>query len=408
MTHTPTRPRPPFHEVLVSIVLPVYNERQVLPELIEAIDRAMRSCAARWEAVFVDDGSTDASPEILDELAAQDERVRVVHLSRNFGHQAAVHAGLVFARGDVLVLMDSDLQDAPDAIPRFLFEWQAGYDVVYAVRTNRKEGLLKRLAFRAFYRLLSLISSTPIPLDAGIFGLIDCRVARQITGLIERDRYYAGLRTWVGFRQKGIEVERRVRYDGRPRVSLRGLFRLAKTAVFSFSTAPISMFYIIAGLALATFAGLGILAVASKIIAGTALAPWVSNLLVASFFGGLNALGLAILGDYVVRIYDQVRGRPLFIVDRTTNMQSTGVGQPSGAHKPDELSSKDPKETDVAKRAAAAELVGGTASDASDAPWLTGRAEDDADSLALLEQVSNLLDEASPSPASDPSTPTPS
>ncbi len=215
--------------------------------------------------------------------------------------------------------MDSDMQDAPEAIPRFLAEWRAGYDVVYAVRTQRKENLLKRFLFAAFHRLMSAVASVPIPADAGIFGLIDRRVARQIVALGESDRYFPGLRSWVGLRQKGIVVERNARYDEQPRVSLRGLFRLAKTAMFSFSSFPLTIFHVIGALAAMVFVALGGFSIFCKLFTDQAIPGWTSHILTGSFFGALNALGISILGEYVIRIYDQVRGRPQYVVDRTVN-----------------------------------------------------------------------------------------
>ncbi|MEZ6071541.1 MAG: glycosyltransferase family 2 protein [Pirellulales bacterium] len=312
--------RPPLAETVVSVVLPVFNEEAVLTQLVDAIRQAVSGAGADYEIVFVDDGSTDRSGLLLDGMAAKNERVRVVHFSRNFGHQAAVLAGLVHATGDCVVLMDSDLQDAPDAIPRFLAEWQGGYDVVYAVRTQRKEHAVKRLLFTTFYRLLASISSTPLPLDAGNFGLIDRRVVREIVALGERDRYFAGLRSWVGFRQRGVVVERLARYDDQPRVSLLGLLRLAKTAVFSFSTLPVRAFTLIGFTALGVFTLLGGFSLFCRLFTNLAIPGWTSGILSASFFGALNALGISILGEYVIRIYDQVRGRPVYIVDRTVNL----------------------------------------------------------------------------------------
>ena len=238
---------------LISVVLPVYNEARVLPELLRRVSGALAACAADYEIIFVDDGSSDQSPRVLDQLAAADRRVRVVHLSRNFGHQAAVQAGLVHSRGDAVVLMDSDLQDAPGGHREFIAQWLAGYDVVYAIRTERKENPLKRLLFGAFHWLMSRVATVPIPADAGIFGLIDRRVARQIVALAENDRYFPGLRGWVGFRQTGVVVPRNARYDQHPRVSLGGLFRLAKTAMFSFSTLPLSIFHVIGATAMVLF-----------------------------------------------------------------------------------------------------------------------------------------------------------
>ena len=314
--------RPSINQVLVSAVLPVYNEARVLDELALRVRRAIELTGAKCEIVFVNDGSTDGSASILDQLAANNPCIRVVHFSRNFGHQAAVQAGLAHAVGDVVFLMDSDLQDSPEAIGRFLDEWRVGYDVVYALRTDRQEAWWKRCLFDGFHRLLSAVSATAVPAHAGNFSLIDRRVVREIVALGEQDRYLPGLRAWVGYRQKGVEVRREARYDDKPRVSLRGLWRLAKTAVFSFSSVPLSVFYVIGYSSLTLFASLSCFVLYCKLFTALAIPGWTSEMLVASFFGAVNALGISILGEYVTRIYDQVRGRPLYLVARTCNLQS--------------------------------------------------------------------------------------
>ena len=312
--------RPDLCDSLVSVVLPVYNEAKILQELLSRLTDVLSTCRARWEVVFVNDGSSDASRTVLDGFADADSRVRVVHFSRNFGHQAAVQAGLAHAMGDAVVLMDSDMQDAPEAIHRFLSEWQNGYEVVYAVRTKRKENICKRMLFAGFHRFMSSIASPRMPSDAGNFGLIDARVARQIVALGERDRYLPGLRSWVGFRQIGVHVERNARYDNKPRVSLRGLCRLAKTAIFSFSTFPLTLFWWLGCSATAVFVGLSGFCLYCRLFTTLTIPGWTSAVLIASFFGALNALGISILGEYVIRIYDQVRGRPLYVVDQTRNL----------------------------------------------------------------------------------------
>ncbi|MCH8924139.1 MAG: glycosyltransferase family 2 protein [Planctomycetes bacterium] len=319
MTVSQPTARPDVSDVTLSVVLPVYNEAAVLPLLVTTIVDAVEPCVGGFELIFVNDGSSDESGLLLDGLASRYPFLRVVHVSRNFGHQAAVQAGLAHAAGDVVVLMDSDMQDSPAAIRRMLDEWQQGYDVVYAIRTDRKENIVKRTLFAAFHRFLSSIADTKIPADAGNFSLMDARVAREIVRLGERDRYLPGLRAWVGFRQKGIEVERESRYDDRPRVSLRGLMRLAKTAIFSFSGAPLSVFSMIGWTAAAVFLGLGGYSLYCKTFTTLAIPGWTSHILSASFFGALNALGISMLGEYVVRIYDQVRARPVFLVDRLVN-----------------------------------------------------------------------------------------
>ena len=316
---------------LLSVVLPVYNEADVLDTLLARVIDAAAGCACDWEIIFVDDGSTDRSPGVLDRLAAEHPQVRVIHLARNFGHQAAVQAGLAHARGNAVVLMDSDMQDAPEAIGRLVAQWRLGYDVVYAVRTRRKETWLKRILFAGFHRLLAGAGTVSIPADAGIFGLIDRRVARLIVAMGERDRYFPGLRSWVGFRQTGIQVERNARYDDHARVSWAGLFRLAKTALFSFSPLPLWGFYAIGVVAGTVFVALAGFSLFCKLFTDLAIPGWTSHILVGSFFGALNALGICILGEYVVRIYDQVRRRPLYVVDRTVN-----IDHEDGAPRPDD------------------------------------------------------------------------
>lgn len=327
---TATAQRKPLDQTLISVVLPVFNEAAVLTMLLRRVEQALERTGARYEIIFVNDGSTDNSPRVLDELARRHARVRVLHLSRNFGHQAAVHAGLAHARGDAVVLMDSDLQDEPEAIVRFVHEWQAGWDVVYAVRCQRQESWWKRCLFAGFHRTLSAIASVRIPVDAGNFSLIDGRLVRQIVALGECDRYLPGLRSWVGFRQKGIPVRRNPRYDATPRVSLWGLWRLANTAVFSFSSFPLAVFYAIGYSALAVFLGLSCFSLACRLFTSLALPGWTSQVMIASFFGAVNALGISMLGEYVKRIYDQVRGRPLYIVAREVGGDLTAGARSGG------------------------------------------------------------------------------
>ncbi len=308
--------------IRVSAVLPVYNEAAILRELTAQLRRVLEPECSHYEIVYVNDGSRDGSRELLNELAAEDDRIVIVHLARNFGHQPAVHAGIEHASGDVVVVMDSDLQDDPSAIVRFLDQWEAGYDVVYACRTNRKESLVKRILFYSFYRVLNSVANTRIPPDAGNFGLMDRKVVDALLKLPEYDRYFPGLRSWTGFRQTGIPVERGARHDDHPRVSLRGLFRLAKTAIFSFSAFPLTFFYLIAA-ASAVVCGITVgYVLFHKLLTGLAIPGWASTMITASFFGSLNALGISILGEYVIRIYDQVRNRPVYLAAETVNFRS--------------------------------------------------------------------------------------
>lgn len=313
----PKTPRP--KNALISVVLPVFNESAILEELTAQIVQTMQTVEGRFEIVYVNDGSRDGSAELLDDIASRNSHVRVVHLSRNFGHQAAVQAGLEQARGDALIVMDSDLQDDPRALETFVEHWRDGYDVVYAVRTDRKENVVKRGLFSLFYRILERVSDIPIPRDAGNFGLIDRRVADLVNQIEDRDRYYPGLRSWVGFRQIGIPVERAARHDDTPRVSFWQLVKLAKAAVFSFSSVPIGFFYAVALVSLLVCAGTTAFAIFHRLFSGLAISGWTSLIITSSFFGALNAAGLAVIGEYVVRIYDQVRARPQYVMDRQSS-----------------------------------------------------------------------------------------
>ena len=299
----------------VSVVLPVFNEDGILEELTRQLNEVLEQTGHPFEIIFINDGSTDGTRPLLDTLAAEDTRIQVVHLSRNFGHQSAIHAGLQYARGAAVIVMDSDLQDNPTAIPRFLEKWEAGYEVVYAQRVNRKESAFRKLLFFGFYRVLNALAESRMPADAGNFSLLDRRVVDILLELPEVDRYFPGLRSWVGFRQTGIPVERDARYDSRARVSLVGLFRLAKTALLSFSAFPLTLFYVIAGLSAVICVICTTFVVYHKLFTGLAIPGWASMMVTASFFGALNALGISVLGEYVIRIYKQVRRRPLHIGD---------------------------------------------------------------------------------------------
>lgn len=321
--------RPAITESTISVVMPLLNEVAVIRQVVQQATEAVESKGCQWRVVLVNDGSTDGSDEVLDEMAALDHRISVVHLSRNFGHQAAVHAGLSHCDADAVILMDSDAQDDPKALANMIDRWQEGYDVVYAVRFARKEGLLKRFAFSTFHRIMAGMASIEIPRDAGNFGLMDARVVKEVVALGETDRYFPGLRTWVGFRQCALPVERLKRHDDTPRVSIKGLISLAKTAMFSFSRIPLLAFY---GLAVLS-AAIGVACIAwatyHKLFTGQAIPGWASITSLSAFFGAINALGIAILGEYVARIYDQVRDRPAYVVDQTRNLDPDLLSQPN-------------------------------------------------------------------------------
>ncbi|MCP4094877.1 MAG: glycosyltransferase family 2 protein [Planctomycetaceae bacterium] len=312
--------RPRLEDSKISIVMPLLNEVAVIEQLVDQTATVLNQTGCQWQFILVNDGSTDGSREVLDRMADSDKRIVVLHLSRNFGHQSALHAGLEHATGDATILMDSDAQDDPNVLPQMIQQWQSGYDVVYAVRFGRKENILKRTAFNLFHRTMQSLASIAIPRDAGNFGLMDARVVQHVVSLGETDRYFPGLRTWVGFKQCALPVERLRRHDDQPRVSFRGLVSLAKTAMFSFSRVPLLAFYGLALVSLMLGFSCIIWALYHKLFTGQAIPGWASVTTVSAFFGAINALGIAILGEYIARIYDQVRDRPAYVVQEAKNL----------------------------------------------------------------------------------------
>jgi polyisoprenyl-phosphate glycosyltransferase len=298
----------------VSVVVPLFNEEESITGLWKRLQPALHSVAGDYEVVLVDDGSRDATPNLLDALHDEHAEAVVVRLSRNFGHQAAVCAGLEHARGRAVVVMDGDLQDPPELIPEMLRLWRAGHDVVYAVRRNRCEGVFKRLAYRAFYRLLSVISDLEIPLDSGDFCLMDRRIVDTLNRLPEKGRFVRGLRSFLGFRQVGLEYDRPAREAGRPKYTLRKLSGLAVDGLVSFSSYPLRlvtyMGIVTAGVALV----LAFWVLNDAIRHQTAPRGWASTLVVVLFMGAIQLLSLGIIGEYIRLIFLETKNRPTYIV----------------------------------------------------------------------------------------------
>lgn len=303
----------------ISVVIPIFNEEHTIHELWRRLSSVLDQIGMPSEAVFVDDGSTDRSPALLKELCGQNPRVKVVRLSRNFGHQPALTAGIDHATGDAVVLMDGDLQDRPEAIADFVREWKSGQDVVYAVRASRKEKALMRGLFKGFYRLLAGFSGIHQPLDAGIFCLLDRKVVRVLQSMPEHNRYFPGLRAYSGFTQRGIPVERDARYSGSSQVRLGGLVKLALDAIFAFSYLPIRIATYL-GLAVAGGAFCYLLLIAYyRLFTDKAILGWASTLGAVLFIGGLQLVMLGIVGEYVGRIYEETKKRPYYIVSEKHN-----------------------------------------------------------------------------------------
>jgi glycosyltransferase involved in cell wall biosynthesis len=305
---------------MISIVVPIFDEIEILPELHRRLSAVADRLGEAVELVFVDDGSGDGSAAWLDDAAAKDPRVGVVHFSRNFGHQPACSAGLEAARGDAVVLMDGDLQDPPEVIPDFVKAWKGGAEVVFAKRRARDEGLLRGAAYRAFYGVFRRLSEFPIPLDAGVFGLMDRRALDAFLRLEERSRFIPGMRAWVGFRQEQVLYDREKRAAGEPKQDFRRLFRYAFDGITSFSYRPLRVATLL-GFAVSGFALLYLIRVLVFWFLGVDQEVFKGyNTLAVSilFLGGVQLLTIGVLGEYVARIYEEAKRRPLFLVRSRT------------------------------------------------------------------------------------------
>ncbi|MDP2947724.1 MAG: glycosyltransferase family 2 protein [Nanoarchaeota archaeon] len=299
---------------MYSIVIPIYNEQETLPEIYRRLKAVIDTLDAPSEIIFIDDGSSDQSSGIINEIHKSDSRIKLIRFSRNFGHQVAISAGIDFASGEVVILMDGDLQDPPEVIPNFIQKWREGFNVVFAIRTKRKENIFKRFAYFVFYRLLRKLSYLDIPLDAGDFCLMDRNVVKALKNLPERHRFVRGLRTWVGFKQVGLSYERDQRFAGKPKYTLAKLFGLAYDGLFAFSTTPLKLAVTI-GFIFTIISLLGGLTIIyRKLVHDFDLIGWASIIVTLTFLGGLTLLILGIIGEYIGRIYDEVKHRPLYII----------------------------------------------------------------------------------------------
>jgi polyisoprenyl-phosphate glycosyltransferase len=302
----------------VSVVTPMLNEEGTAQKFYERLDAALAGVA--WELVVVDDGSTDATREILAALAARDERVKVIELSRNFGHQTAITAGLDHAAGDAVVMIDADLQDPPELIVQMLDCWRDGVDVVYAARTEREgETRFKLATADLFYRLLSRISSVPMTRNSGDFRLLDRRALDALLCMRERNRYLRGMTVWIGFTQTAVPYRRDARYAGETKFSLTRMLRFSLDAIASFSHVPLQIATLV-GFGFAAFAFLMIpVAIAFRIFGQ--FVPGVTTTIIAILLlGGIQLMSIGVIGEYVGRIYDEVKARPLYFVSQRRNL----------------------------------------------------------------------------------------
>jgi len=312
----PFAPVPGQRRMLLSVFVPCMNEEESLRQTHERLVTVFQEAPVNFEIVYVDDGSTDSTAEVLRGLQAADERVRVIRFSRNFGHQVAITAGIEHASGDAVVILDADLQDPPEVILEFLAKWQDGYDVVYGIRTERDgESAFKLLSAKLFYRFFTRMSDTRMPLDTGDFRWMDRRVVDALISMPERDRFVRGMVSWLGFSQVAVPYHRGPRVAGTTKFSLFKMIRFALDGIFSFSILPLRMATWI-GFAASGFAVVGILVVLFErffqvpgLVKG-----WSSAVIGQLFIGGVQLVCLGIIGEYVGRIYGESKRRPLYVV----------------------------------------------------------------------------------------------
>ena len=300
-----------------SIIAPVYNERESLPVLLGRLQGVMDTTGEAWELILVDDGSIDGSTEIIRAMGEQDERVRPVIFARNFGHQIAVTAGLDYSRGQAVVIIDADLQDPPEVILELIAKWKEGFEVVYAVRGEREgETWFKKTTASLFYRLIYRITDVKIPLDTGDFRLMDRKVVNVMNQMRERHRFLRGMSSWVGFRQVGVTYRRAARFAGVTKYPFSKMLRLALNAITSFSYFPLQlatyMGFFAAGLSILTIPVI----VVMRLIGQQAFFGQATTLVAVLLLGGVQLISLGILGEYLGRVYDEVKGRPLYIVSQ--------------------------------------------------------------------------------------------
>jgi len=298
-----------------SIVIPVFNEEEVIEHTYERLKTVMESAEGKYELLFINDGSRDRSVEILLNLSERDKRIKIVDFSRNFGHQIAITAGMDYALGDAIVIIDADLQDPPELILEMIQKWREGYDVVYAKRTARKgETFFKKQTASAFYRILRAMTEIEIPIDTGDFRLIDRKVCNQMKNIHEKNRFVRGLVSWVGFKQTAVEYERDERFAGETKYPLKRMLKLSLDGITSFSYKPLKLAnYLGASLSVIGFVYM-LIVLYQKLFTTTTVTGWSSIIVIQLFFSGITLMMLGVIGEYIGRIYDEAKDRPLYIV----------------------------------------------------------------------------------------------
>jgi polyisoprenyl-phosphate glycosyltransferase len=309
----------------LSVVAPVYNEEETLPEFCRRLYKTMTETGKSWEVVFVNDGSKDRSSQIIESYPSGNGQIQILEFSRNFGHQSAVTAGIDHAKGSAIIILDSDLQDPPEIIPKMIKRWEEGIDIIYAVRKKRKESWLKKLSYYLFYRLLKLLSDTDIPMDSGDFCLMDKAVAEQLRRLKEYRRFIRGLRAWVGFRQEPLEYERDGRFAGAEKYSLIKLLRLAFDGLLSFSYLPLRLAILTGVIVMAAGFAEAVYIIYLRFFSSQSVTGIAGLSVIILILGGMILLFLGLIGEYIGRLYDEVKGRPNYIVRHVIQIEGQKV-----------------------------------------------------------------------------------
>lgn len=304
----------------ISIVVPVFNSSNFLEKLLSAIDAQKKLSNWNLELILIDDGSKDNSYEKIEELSKQYPYIKAVKLARNFGHQAAVRTGLSFCKGDYIAIIDDDLQDPPSLLPEFFEYLDKGYDVAYGVRRKRKENLFKKVSYKSFYRIMQRLSSVDMPLDTGDFCVMKKKVVESMLKLQEKNPYLRGMRAWVGFNQIGVEYERQSRVEGESGYNLTKLLRIAFDGIFSFSRIPIKFITFLGVLGFSFAILYSVYILHEYFTIGINVRGFTTIVFLLLFFGSLNLVCLGVIGEYIVRIYDETLNRPHSVIERTLNI----------------------------------------------------------------------------------------
>ncbi|MDQ0226798.1 glycosyltransferase [Bacillus sp. 7586-K] len=307
---------------LISVVVPMYFEEEVADECYKRLKDVMVQNDINYEFIFVNDGSTDRTMDILRRISKEDYRAKIVNFSRNFGHQTAVTAGIDYATGDAIVIIDADLQDPPELIPKLIAKWKEGYEVVYAKRKKRAgESWFKLVTAKYFYRFINYMSDIDIPKDTGDFRLVDRKVAEVFKQMTERNRFVRGMFSWVGFKQTYIEYERDERFAGETKYPLKKMIKFASDGIIAFSTKPLKVVITLGSLAILVSLFVCLYAILTKLFGHQVEAGWTSIMVAITFFSGVQLLSLGIVGQYIARIYDESKNRPMYIVRDTVNIE---------------------------------------------------------------------------------------